>query len=63
MEGFPNALVIASQEEVYRDNNVMYRLVRPTDDANGVQSTDRLVNVVPFRRFVKFLQVHIKSYK
>ena len=50
MEGFPEALVIASQEEVYRDNNVLFRLVRPAPDGFGVQSTDRLVNVVPYRR-------------
>ncbi|XP_005108536.1 uncharacterized protein LOC101847763 [Aplysia californica] len=58
MEDFPLALVIASQEEVYRDNNVLFRLVRPAPDGAGVQSTDRLVNVVPFRRVYCFERKH-----
>ena len=52
MEGFPDAFVIASQAHVYRDNNVLFRLVRPTADGFGVQSTDRMVNVVPYRRYI-----------
>ena len=47
---YPAALVIASLESVSHDNNVLYRLVRPLADGSGVESTDRLVNVVPHRR-------------
>lgn len=47
---YPAALVIASLESVLHDNNVLYRLVRPLADGSGVESTDRLVNVVPHRR-------------
>ncbi|GFR72014.1 hypothetical protein ElyMa_003829000 [Elysia marginata] len=47
---YPAALVISSLESVCYDNNVLYRLVRPLADGSGVESTDRLVNVVPHRR-------------
>ncbi|GFN80416.1 hypothetical protein PoB_000692200 [Plakobranchus ocellatus] len=47
---YPAALVIASLESVCIDNNVLYRLVRPLADGSGVESTERLVNVVPHRR-------------
>ncbi|CAL1528737.1 unnamed protein product [Lymnaea stagnalis] len=50
MEDFPAALVIASRESVCQNNNVLYRLVRPLADGSGVESVDRLVNVVPHRR-------------
>ncbi|CAG5116560.1 unnamed protein product [Candidula unifasciata] len=54
MENFPSALVIASYDSVCDNNNVLYRLVRPLPGGIGVQSTDRLVNVVPFRRKYTF---------
>lgn len=50
MEDFPAALVIASRESVCQNNNVLFRLVRPLADGSGVESVDRLVNVVPHRR-------------
>ncbi|XP_013085270.2 uncharacterized protein LOC106070012 [Biomphalaria glabrata] len=50
MEEFPPAFVIASREAVSRNNNVLYRLVRTLPDGSGVESVDRLVNVVPHRR-------------
>ncbi|KAH9494934.1 hypothetical protein Btru_020828 [Bulinus truncatus] len=50
MEEFPPAFVIASREAVSHNNNVLYRLVRPLADGSGVESVDRLVNVVPHRR-------------
>lgn len=58
MENFPAALVIASYDSVCRDNNVIYRLVRPLPDGIGVQSTDKLVNVVPFRRYLLFYFIY-----
>ncbi|BFY98289.1 hypothetical protein BsWGS_01329 [Bradybaena similaris] len=54
MENFPTALVIASYDSVCHNNNVLHRLVRPLPDGVGVQSTDKLVNVVPFRRKYTF---------
>ncbi|XP_059163310.1 uncharacterized protein LOC131946508 [Physella acuta] len=50
MEDFPVALIIASRESVGQNNNVLYRLVRTLPDGSGVESIDRLVNVVPHRR-------------
>ena len=47
---FPSAILLARLADVVMNNNVLYRMVRPTEEGTQVVSVDRLVNVVPFRR-------------
>lgn len=52
MDQFPSAVLLARLEDVKINNNVLYRLVRPTETGTQVESVDKMVNVVPFRRLV-----------
>ncbi|KAL8560334.1 hypothetical protein ACOMHN_006065 [Nucella lapillus] len=53
-EEFPSAIVLARLADVVVNNNVLYRLVQPTEQGTEVLSVNRLVNVVPFRRVYRF---------
>lgn len=48
---FPAAILLARFEDVKQNNNVLYRLVRPTETGVQVESVDKMVNVVPFKRY------------
>lgn len=56
MDQFPSAVLLARLEDVKINNNVLYRLVRPTETGTQVESVDKMVNVVPFRRLVISMQ-------
>lgn len=47
---FPSAILLARHADVVMNNNVLHRMVRPTEQGTEVVSVNRLVNVVPFRR-------------
>ena len=49
-QDFPSAIQLARLADVVMNNNVLHRLVRPTEQGTEVVSVNRLVNVVPFRR-------------
>lgn len=51
---FPSAILLARLKDVVVNNNVLHRLVRPTEAGTQVMSVDRLVNVVPYRRIYRF---------
>lgn len=46
----PMALVLASQEDVFSHGHVLYGLVKQGKDEDSVESTSRMVNVVPRKR-------------
>ncbi|XP_052095672.1 uncharacterized protein LOC127731002 [Mytilus californianus] len=50
MESEPVALILASQEDVLSHGHVLYGLVKAGKDENCVESTSRMVNVVPRKR-------------
>lgn len=50
MESDPVALILASQEDVLSHGHVLYGLVKAGEDGNCVESTSRMVNVVPRKR-------------
>ncbi|KAK7499333.1 hypothetical protein BaRGS_00009308 [Batillaria attramentaria] len=54
MDQFPSAILLAQLKDVVMNNNVLHRLVRPTEQGTQVVSVDRLVNVVPHRRIYRF---------
>lgn len=50
MESKPIALILASQEDVLSHGHVLYGLVKGGQDGKSVESTSRMVNVVPRKR-------------
>ncbi|XP_076439602.1 uncharacterized protein LOC143279444 [Babylonia areolata] len=53
-EDFPSAIVLARLADVVVNNNVLYRMIQPTEQGTEVVSVNRMVNVVPFRRVYRF---------
>lgn len=51
---FPSAIVLARLADVVVNNNILYRMVQPTEQGTEVVSVNRMVNVVPFRRVYRF---------
>jgi hypothetical protein len=58
-DDLPSAIVLARLKDVVLNNNVLYRLVKPTETGTEVVSVNRLCNVVPHRRWVGWFGIYL----